>query len=51
MFPGDTLPQVKSALDKNDHPELDNFEVANEDLITRFMCMIVQLQWAVTLGR
>ena len=51
MFPGETLPQVKSPLDKNDHPELDNSELANEDLITKFMCMIGQLQWAVTLGR
>ena len=24
MFPGESLPQVKSPLDKNDHPELDN---------------------------
>ena len=24
MFPGESLPQVKSHLDKNDHPELDN---------------------------
>ena len=51
MFPGETLPQVKSPLDKNDHPELDNSELANEDLITKFMCMIGQLLWAVTLGR
>ena len=51
MFPGETLPQVKSPLDKNDHPELDNLELAYEDLITKFMCMIGQLQCAVTLGR
>ena len=25
--------------------------LANEDLITKYMCMIGQLQWAVTLGR
>ena len=51
MFPGETLPQVKSPLVKNDHPELDKSELANEDLITKFRCMIGQLQWAVTLGR
>ena len=51
MFPGETLPQVNSPLDKNDHPKLDNSELANEDLISKFMCMIGQLQWAVTLGR
>ena len=51
MFPGESLPQVKSPLDKNDHPELDNSELASDDLITKFMCMVGQLQWAVTLGR
>ena len=51
MFPGDSLPQVKSPLDKNDHPELDNSELANDDLITKVMCMIGQLQWTATLGR
>ena len=40
MFPGESLPQVISLLDKNDHPELDNSELANDDLITKFMCMI-----------
>ena len=51
MFPGESLPQVKSPLDKNDHPKLDNSELASDDLITKFMCMVGQLQWAVTLGR
>ena len=51
MFPGESLPQVKSPLDKNDHPELDNSELASDDLITKFICMVGQLQWAVTLGR
>ena len=51
MFPGESLPQVKSPLDKNDHPEVDNSELASDDLITKFMCMVGQLQWAVTLGR
>ena len=51
MFPGERLPQVKSTLDKNDHPELDNSDLASDDLITKFMGMVGQLQWAVTLGR
>ena len=51
MFPSESLPQVKSPLDKNDHPELDNSELASDDLITKFTCMVGQLQWAVTLGR
>ena len=36
---------------KNDHPELDNTELCNKEQITKYMCMIGQLQWAVTLGR
>ena len=40
MFLGETLSQVKSPLDKNDHPELDNSELADEDLMINFMCMI-----------
>ena len=51
MFPGESLSQVKSALVKNDYPELDNSELARDDQITEFMCMVGQLQWAVTLGR
>ena len=50
MFPGENLPNVRSPLEKNDHPELDNSELASEELITKYMCMIGQLQWAVTLG-
>ena len=44
MFPGETLLQVKSPLDKNDHPEQDNCNLASDDLITKFMCMVGQLQ-------
>ncbi len=51
MFPDEKLPNIKSPLDKNDHPELDNSDFANEDLISKYMCMIGQLQWLVTLGR
>ena len=51
MFTGENLPHVKSPLEKNDHPELDNTDLVNEDLVTKYMCMIGQLQWAVTLQR
>ena len=44
MFPSESLPQVQSPLDKNDHPELDNSELASDDLATKFMCMVRQLQ-------
>ena len=36
---------------KKHDDELDNSELASDDLITKFMCMVGQLQWAVTLGR
>ena len=42
---------IRAPLEKNDHPELDNTELCNEEQITKYMCMIGQLQWAVTLGK
>ena len=44
MFPGENLPNVRHRLEKNDHPVLDNSEVASEELMTKYMCMIGQLQ-------
>ena len=35
MISGERLPKVKSYLDKNDHPELDNSELASDDLIVK----------------
>ena len=51
MFPGERTPQVRSPLDNNYHPELDNSELTSDDLITKFMCMVGQLQWTVIHGR
>ena len=51
MFPNENFLNVKSPLEKNDHPELDNTELCNEGQITKYMCMIGQLQWTITLGR
>ena len=51
MFPDKNLHNIKAPLKKNDHLELDNLELCNEEQITKYMCMIGQLQWAVTLGR
>ena len=51
MFPNENFLNVKSPLEKNDHPELDYTELCNEELITKYMCMIGQLQWAIMLGR
>ena len=51
MFPGENFISAKSPLEKNDHLELDNSELCNEEQIMKYMSMIGQLQWAVTLGR
>ena len=40
MFPGENFINA----------ELDNSELCNEEQITKYMSMIGQLQWAVTLG-
>ena len=50
MFPGENFINA-TPLEKNDHPELDNSEVCNEEQIMKYMSMIGQLQWAVSLGR
>ena len=46
MFPNDNLHNTKAPL-----PDLDNTELCNEEQITKYMSIIGQLQWAVTLGR
>ena len=51
MFPNENFLNVKASLKKNDHPELDNTELCNEEQITEHMSMIGQLQWSVALGR
>ena len=51
MFLNENFLNAKSPLEKNDHSELDSSELCNEEQITKYMCMIGQLQWAITLGR
>ena len=51
MFPNENFLNIKSPLEKNDLPELDNTELCNEEQITKYLSMIGQLQWAITLGR
>jgi Reverse transcriptase (RNA-dependent DNA polymerase) len=43
--------EASSALEKNDHPELDVSEFLNSDNIKLYQSMIGALQWAVSLGR
>jgi hypothetical protein len=42
---------VSSPLEKNDHPELDDSELLDEDDIIKYQSLIGVLQWAITLGR
>ena len=51
MFPNENFFNVKSPLEKNDHPALDNTKLCNGEQITKYMCLIGEQQWAVTLGR
>ena len=41
----------KTPLDKNDHPELDTSEILEGDMDAKYLTMVGQLQWLVTLGR
>ena len=38
-------------LKKNDHPELDTSEILEGDMTAKYLTMVGQLQWLVTLGR
>ncbi len=40
-----------SPLEKNDHPELDDSEEVDADMITQYQSMIGALQWVISLGR
>ena len=40
----------KTSLDKNDHPELDTSEILKGDMAAKYLTMVGQLQWLVTLG-
>ena len=41
----------KTPLDKNDHPELDTSDILEGDMAAKYLTMVGQLQWLVTLGR
>ena len=52
MFNGETPPtKHKTPLDKNDHPEVDTSEFLTSDGIAKYMTLIGQLQWVISLGR
>ena len=41
----------KTPLDKNNHPELDTSEILEGDMAAKYLTMVGQLQWLVSLGR
>ena len=43
--------RVHSPLEKNDHPELDDTELLDDDGIAKYQSLIGALQWVITLGR
>lgn len=42
---------VRSPLEKGDHPELDDTDILGPEGVTQYQSIIGQLQWAVSLGR
>ena len=51
LFNEDPPKGYKTPLDKNDHPELDTSEILEGDMAPKYLTMVGQLQWLVTLGR
>ena len=51
MFKQDPPKNMRTPLEKNDNPELDDTEFLNEKSIQHYLTMIGRLQWLVTLGR
>ena len=51
MCKQDPPKNMRTPLDKNDHPELDDTELLTGESIQHYLTMIIDLQWLVTLGR
>ena len=51
LFNEDPPKGYKTPLDKNDHPELDTSEILEGDMAAKYLTMVCQVQWLVTLGR
>ena len=50
LFNEDPPKGYKTPFDKNDHPELDTSEILEGDMAGKYLTMVGQLQWLVTLG-
>ena len=51
LFNEDPPKGYNTTVDKNDHPELDTSEILEGDTAAKYLTMVGQLQWLVTLGR
>jgi len=51
MFGSKPRTNITSPLEKNDHPEIDNSELLDEEGVQQYQSLIGSLQWAVSLGR
>ena len=51
LFNDDPPKGYKTPLGKNDHPELDTSEILEGNKAAKYLTMVDQLQWLVTLGR
>ena len=51
LFNDDPPKGYKTPLDKKYHPELDTSEILEGDMGTKYLTIVGQLQWLVTLGR
>ena len=51
LFNDDPPKGYKTPLDKDDHPELDTSEILEGDMSAKYLTMVGQLQWLVTLER
>ena len=49
MFNQDPPKNMRTPLDKNDHPELDDTELLTGESVQHYLTMVGQLQWLVTL--
>ena len=51
LFGNKPKKNVTSALEKGDHPELDDLKLLDEEGISKYQSLIGSLQWAISLKR
>ena len=51
MFGTAPKQNIQSPLEKNDHPELDDSDLLDDDGVSQYQSLIGTLQWTISLGR